>query len=77
MKAQINWTAEWPTEPGQYLFYGCSKDWADAPRKVRLVLVWLSGSVLMFSTEGEFIYPETHHGYWAPFDVALPNWELD
>jgi hypothetical protein len=43
---------------------------------VRIVRVNLSGNGrLMFSCD-EFLYPETHHGYWAPFETTLPKWEL-
>lgn len=70
----MNWTTTWPTEPGDYLFYGCSK--GNKPWKTRIVRVNLSGNGrLMFSCD-EFLYPETHHGYWAPFEATLPKWEL-
>lgn len=69
----MEWTIEWPSEPGYYWFYG----WAftDRSRDPELHFVKVRGIAqgkLMYVTNGHFLFKqEGGEGYWMP--VTLPE----
>lgn len=65
------WTALWPTESGQYWFYGwmwCDKEYTDMIKRapqLNLIDVRKTGSGVMYIAHGNFIYARDRHvGLW-------------
>ena len=65
----MNWTTEWPTEPGHYWFYGwCFRD-RDKPAKFHCVEVWKLQKGRAYVTDGHFLYKaEGAEGVWQPVE---------
>lgn len=77
----MNWTAEWPTEPGLYWFYGwlwLNKNWETEGRKPEFDLIKVHknsrGDVICI-TNGNFMFKEERHmGLWKLVDLPeLPD----
>lgn len=69
------WFGEWPTEPGQYLFYGMRRgDLSEKRLRLRLVTVALdsTGRPARF-TDGEFFYQSEQYGLFKKVSEELPS----
>ena len=63
----MNWTDEWPTEPGHYWLYGwCFRD-RDDPADFYHVEVAKTMNSIAYITNGHFLYEmEGGEGIWHP-----------
>ena len=68
------WTETWPTEPGEYWFYGWCFWNRDEPPKLHFVRAYRSGDGgIAFVAEGHFAYSaEEGYGMWQPVDLPEP-----
>lgn len=81
---EITWSEEWPTEPGDYWFYGWT--WLDntmernGPPKYHHVQVHVTaGGARVYIARGNFMYKsnlvrnyERHVGVWTPVTFPEP-----
>lgn len=73
------WTTQWPTEPGDYWFYGYryQRDILDTDRKPALILIEVIKVRNSIATigNGEFMFEnETVHAHFSPFTPpSLPE----
>lgn len=74
----MTWTKTWPTEPGEYLFYG---DWhprMNMPKNPRFFLVRVrrSSNGISYVGDGRFFYSKEMLGVFKRFDESVPEgWE--
>jgi hypothetical protein len=75
MPLAVQWTLEWPTEPGWYWFYGYThKCQRSAPPRLDVGQVFRMGGngskSLAHVVHGEFVYrAEGAVGWWASMDL--------
>jgi len=69
---KMNWTSEWPTEPGHYWFYGwCFSD-RDRPARFHYTTVGKTPRGVCYVADGYFLYKaEGAEGVWQ--EVQFPE----
>jgi hypothetical protein len=75
----MEWIEEWPTEPGNYWFYGwtwCDKNYENVTGtqpKCELIEVFPTSSGVIRILRGQFMYKsERHIGLWAKAETPVP-----
>lgn len=70
------WTKDWPTEPGQYLFYGYRHGDDKSSARLRMVTVGiaLNGKAVRHF-EAEFLYAGEFHGKFKRISEEAPSLE--
>lgn len=72
----IEWTQEWPQEPGQFLFYGSLRSLYDGHKPYKLEVctaTMTANEKLLFIAGGLVLYKNDWHDCWfAHFSPRLP-----
>ena len=67
------WTEDWPTEPGDYWFYGQPNvNFPTKEEEVYLVKVSKISNGLMFVTNNRWLYKTEAKGLWLPAELPRP-----
>ena len=78
--ADMQWSKEWPTDSGEYWFYGYLSAFArrmDSGRDLCLVKVRQARNATVYVTEGCFLFKGDAFGMWAKADVPPPpDWNM-
>lgn len=80
MKYLSDWSEEWPTEPGLYLFYGDYGNPTKETYKARFKLVSarMAGQepkrFLVLVGDGAFIYQSEQTGIFRKIEIEKPEW---
>ena len=65
------WLESWPHEPGLYLVYFRSRQYAELPTRLSVARVALSGNnSLMYVTDGRFLYQSETEALFARLIVT-------
>jgi len=74
----VEWTTEWPTEPGVYWFYGWCVSYRRVPANFYCVEVWKEGNSIGYEACGHSLYKsEGAEGVWQPVQFPEPPEEQE
>lgn len=74
LRMNRTWAANWPTEPGNYLFYG---GYFGKPARMSVCRVFRAGPPkhqhMMYTTDSVFMYKQEMAGAFSPLDIEPPD----